>query len=272
VASAYARRGAASMARQDFVAALADLDRACEMEPQTAEHRVIRAALHLQMRQAGLAKRDLDAALASEPTHVEARLNRATLSANPNKPDAALQDLDELDRQLPAQAPQRLQMAQAYQGLQRLPAVLKQLDHWITAYPHDLAQAEARNQRCWARVMLDSELAQALKDCDRSIVLDSEQGRYFNSRAWLHLRQGEWRQALADFDRALKLDSKLSWTRYGRGLVLGKLGDAAGSQTELDKARRQQPTIDREAGRYGLAAEKAEAAETGAASSTLQAP
>jgi len=271
-ASAYARRGAASMARKDFVAALADLDRACEMEPQTAEHRVIRAALHLQMRQADLARQDLDAALASEPTHVEARLNRATLSANPNKPDAALQDLDQLDRQLPAQAPQRLQMAQVYHDLQRLPAVLKQLDHWITAYPHDLAQAEARNQRCRARVMLNSELAQALKDCDRAIELDPEQGRYFDSRAWLRLRQGEWRQALADFDRALKLDSKLSWTRYGRGLVLGKLGDAAGSQTELDKARRQQPTIDREAGRYGLAAEKAEAAETGAASSTLQAP
>jgi len=257
-ASAYARRGAASMARKEFKAALTDLDRACDMEPQVSEHRVIRAALHLQMRQTKLAKQDLDAALAADPAHAEARLKRATLMANPSKPDATIQDLDELDRLLTAQAPLRLQMAQIYQSLQRLPAVLKQLDLWIAAYPHDLATAAALNQRCRARVMLNSELTLALQDCDRAIDLDAEQGKYFDSRAWLRLRQGQWRPALADFDRALKLDDKLAWPQYGRGIALGKLGDAAGAQRALEAARERRPEIDQEAGRYGLAVEGTE--------------
>lgn len=261
-ASAYARRGAASMARKDYKAALADLDRACEMEPQVAEHRVIRAALHLQMRQAKLAKQDLDAALAADPAHAEARMKRATLMAKPSKPDAALQDLDELDRLLPAQAPQRLQMAQIYLRLQQLPAVVKQLDHWLAAYPHDLATADALNQRCWTRVMLHLELTQALRDCDRAIELDAEQGKYFDSRGWLRLRQGEWHKALADFDRALKLDDKLAWPHYGRGIALGKLGDATGAQAALAAAREHRPEIDQEAGRYGLAVDAAAAKPT----------
>jgi len=258
-AASYARRGAASMARKDYKAALTDLDRACEMEPQAAEHRVIRAALHLQMRQAKLAKQDLDAALAADPAHAEARLKRAVLMANPSKPDAALQDLDELDRLLTAQAPQRLQMAQLYQRLQRLPAVVKQLDHWIAAYPHDLATADALNQRCWTRAMLNSELTQALQDCDRAIDLDEEQAKYFDSRAWVRLRQSQWRSALADFDRALKLDDKLASPHYGRGIALGKLGDAAGAQSALAAARERRPEIDQEAGRYGLAVDAAAA-------------
>ncbi|MCV2365949.1 retroviral-like aspartic protease family protein [Paucibacter sp. DJ1R-11] len=267
-AASYARRGAASMARKDFKAALADLDRACEMEPQGADHLVIRAELHQRMRQPQLALKDLNAALAAKPTHAEARLRRAMLRADPGKPEAALQDLEELDRSLPSQAPQRLQMAQVFERLQRLPEVLTQLDHWIAANPHDLALAGTLNQRCWARTLLNSELKRALEDCNRAIDLDSEQGSYHDSRGWLRLRQGEWRKAQADFDRALSLDSKIAWSKYGRGIARSKLGDGNGSQADLEAARKQRPSIDAEAARHGLAAETTEGADARPGSTT----
>jgi hypothetical protein len=37
-----------------------------------------------------------------------------------------------------------------------------------------------------------------------------------------------------------------------RGLVLGKLGDKAGSAQELAAARRMSPTVDRFFARYGI--------------------
>src|SRR6185369_377123 len=78
-AQAYVRRGAASAARKDYVAALADLDRACALAPDLAEAFVRRSEVHLGLRHLEDARRDLDTALRIEPTRADALMQRANL-------------------------------------------------------------------------------------------------------------------------------------------------------------------------------------------------
>lgn len=265
-AAAYARRGAASAARLDFVRALADLDRACEMAPQVAEHFVRRGAVHEQMRQRALALKDYDTALQLEPTQAEARLRRAWLRASSQDRKGTLDDLQALDQTLAAQAHQRLQLAQLYERLGLTERALPQWSLWIAAHPHEITLDNALNSRCWARTMLNVELDQALDDCDKAIDLQSKNGGYYDSRAWLRLRRGELRKALADYERALTLKPDSAWSLYGRGIVRRKLGEAAAGQADIEAARQLLPVIDAQAGRHGLAADPQPAAAPGAAS------
>lgn len=254
-AAGYARRGAASAARQDFVRALADLNRACAMAPQVAEHFVRRGAVHEAMRQRPLAMKDFDMALQLEPAHAEARLRRAWLRADAAEREGALEDLQALDKTLAPQADQRLQLAQLYERFGLSDRALPQWGLWIAAHPHDAALDEVLNSRCWARTMLNIELDQALDDCDRAIDLQSKNGNYYDSRAWLRLRRGELRKALADYERTLKLQPDHAWSLYGRGIVRRRLGEAEAGQADIEAARKLLPSIDAQAGRHGLAAD-----------------
>lgn len=261
-AAAYARRGAASAARQDLARALSDLDRACEMAPQVAEYFVRRAAVHVQMQQQSLALKDFDAALQLEPLNAEARLRRAGLRASSKDREGTIEDLMALDNSLAPQAYQRLQLARLFEHLELPQQALAQWALWIPAHPHDIELASVLNNRCWARTMLNIELDKALGDCDQAIDLESKNGGYYDSRAWLRLRRGELRKALADYERALKLRPDSAWSLYGRGIVRRKLGEAKTGQADIEAARKLMPSIDAETGRHGLTADPAPPAST----------
>src|SRR6218665_1295151 len=196
-AAAHARRGAASAARMDFLRALADLDRACEMAPQEAEHFVRRGTVHATMRNASLALKDFATALQLDPLQPEALLRRAQIHAAVPDRAAAIEDLQALDRSLPPQAPQRFQMAGLFTELGLFAQAVPQWDQWIAARPHDTLRGEAFNARCWLRVLQNVELEAALDDCDRAIDLDARQAPHHDSRAWLRLRPGQWPTAFA---------------------------------------------------------------------------
>ncbi len=254
-AAGYARRGAAWAARRDYPRALADLDRACEMAPQTAEYFVRRGAVHEMMRQGPLALKDYETALQLEPSQAEARLRRAWFRSSARDRAGTLEDLQALDKTLAPQAHQRLQMANLYQRLELPEQALAQWSLWIPAHPEDLMLGTVLNSRCWTRMQLNIELEQALDDCDKAIDTGSKEGNYFDSRAWVRLRRGELREALSDFDRSLKLRPEGAWSLYGRGIVRRKLGDTAAGQADIDAARKLLPAIDAQAGRHGLAAD-----------------
>jgi predicted aspartyl protease/Flp pilus assembly protein TadD len=252
-AAAYARRGAASAQRQDFARALADLDRACAMAPQVPEYFVRRGVVHTFMQQEALALRDFDQALQLDPAQSEARLRRAWLRASKSKDrEGTLADLQALNKSLAPQAYERLELARLYERLDLEEYAIPQWDLWINAHPHDVMLANALNARCWARTMLNIELGKALDDCDQAIDLASKNGSYYDSRAWLRLRQGELRKALADYESALKLRPNSAWSLYGRGIVRRKLGEAQPGQADIEAARKLTPSIDAEAGRHGL--------------------
>ena len=258
-ADGYLRRGAASRARGDFAGALADLDRACAMAPDNAACFAARATVHDDLKQPDAALADLDTALRLAPALASARIRRAWMRHDDDTQDATLADLAELDRTLPPQSQIRSSMADLYADL-RMPAqVLAQLDQWIKFHPHDIALADAYNERCWSRVQLDVAPDKALDDCDAAIDLDGKSASYLDSRGWVRLRMGQWARAKSDFDKALATKPELTTSLYGRGIAQRRLGNAAAGESDLAAARKLQPTIVEDMRRLGLALEQPEA-------------
>lgn len=254
-AVSYARRGAASAARLEYAQALADLNRACEMAPQVADYFVRRGALHEMMGQRELAVQDFTAALRLDALLSEPRLHRAELRAGARDREGAIQDLQMLDKTLAPQASERLAIAELYEHLELPESALPQWTFWIKAHPKDNQLAMVYNSRCWARMLLNIELKEALDDCNEAIERSSDGYSYYDSRAWLRLRRGELRKAGSDFDRALELQPTSAWSLYGRGIVRRKQGEVAQGQADIDAARKLDKSIDEDTARYGLAAD-----------------
>jgi len=243
-ADQYARRGAASISRKDLPSALADLDRACALDPANADFLVTRAELHMRMGHDALAKADLDAALQLDPASTRALMDRAELHSEARQFDLAAVDLDAVDKRLTPQSHDRFELATQYERIHRPEAALAQWTTWLAAHPHDIRREAAFNARCWERTTLDRDLALAMKDCEEALDAAPKNASYVDSRGWLWLRLGEPAKARADFDQAIALRAKMPTSLYGRGIVRLRQGDTAGAQADFAAARGLRHAID----------------------------
>jgi tetratricopeptide (TPR) repeat protein len=243
-ADEFARRGAASAARRHYESALADLDKACELEPTSAAFFAQRGVIQAALNHPAKAIEDFDKALQLDPTDVDARANRASLRIVQKDRDGAKADLAALDKALAPQSPMRLAVSHLYLELGEPAQSVAQLNQWLSTHPRESARDSALNSRCWARVMLGAELDQALDDCDNAVDDDPKNSAFLDSRGWVYLRMGKYQKALSDFDRSIEYRRDGASSLYGRGLVKMRLGDAAGSAADLAAARKVQPDID----------------------------
>ncbi len=246
------RRGAASLSRRELASALADLDRACAMEPGNAAFFTTRAQIHAQRHDFDATLADLDTALRLDPAQDAARMQRAWMHAAHDDKDRALEDLAELDRRATPQAQLRVEMALLYNDLGRPAQTITQANLWIAAHKHDIGLAAALNSRCWSRAELNVDLDKALDDCDDAVDADPKNASYLDSRAWIYLRLGKLKKSLADFDRGLAIKPDGAWSLYGRGLVHLGLGDAASAQADLAAARQKTSDIDDQVRKLGF--------------------
>jgi tetratricopeptide (TPR) repeat protein len=252
-----ARRGAASAAHREFESALADLNRACELDPSQATFFATRGHIEEALKRPAKALDDFDKALQLDPTQADARIRRAWLRSYARDRDGAKADLDELDKTLAPQAQMRLSVSNLYTSLDQLAQALVQLNLWLAAHPNEFQREAELNSRCWTRLRLGVELDKALDDCNRAIDADSKNPNYLDSRAWVQLRLGHDAEALADFDRSLKYRPDGAWSLYGRGLTKTRLGDAVQGAADLAAARKAQPDIDLKVTQAGLMKEPA---------------
>ena len=253
-AAEHAKRSEMLMERQDFVHALADLDRACMQAPQVAEYFALRGTVQRKLQHAPEALKDFDTALQLDPALQNARLERAEQRAASNDHDGALEDLHKLDTILTPHAETRLRMARLYQQLDQLDFALAQWTFWATAHSADERLGRVLNDRCWARATHTIDLNRALADCNKAIDLDGRKSAYYGSRAWLRLRQGEMSKAMSDFEDSLDMQADNAWSLYGRGRVrLTIKREAKAGQADIEAARKLLPSIDERAARYGLA-------------------
>jgi len=254
-ADAYLRRGAASRARGDLDAALADLDHACTLAPKNAACFEERAAVREDMEQPDAALADLNAALAVDPGLSSARLRRAWMQYHANAIDAMLADLAELDRTLPPSSPMRASMAQLYADVDQPALALPQLDRWIESHPHDIGLPDALDSRCRARVLLGTGMDKALSDCEDAIRLDGSKVSYLDDRAWVQVRRSDWKKAKTDFDWVLRSDPAFASALYGRSIAQSWLGNTEASKADLATALKLDPAIVEKLRKRGLKAE-----------------
>ena len=129
-----------------------------------------------------------------------------------------------------------------------LTAMLARLDKAVAANPND---ANTLNDRCFWRAIAKTDLDMALADCDKSLTL-APRAATMDSRAFVLFQQGKYPDALAGYDAALAAEPNLAPSLWMRGLIKGKLGDAAGKTADMASATKIDPNIAAEFKRIGI--------------------
>ena len=253
-AAGFARRGAASDARQDYGAALADLDRACELAPTESSYFYQRGLVHWHKGQQDLALADLDRAIELKNDNIEALVARAQVRIERGARKAAVSaDLDAAARALPKEADLHLQIGHLYESAELPEPAVLEYSRWIDSHPRaNNFMPGALNGRCWSRALAGAELAQALEDCNAALRLKPNTAEFFDSRGLVHLRHNDYDRAIADYDAALRLRPNTAWSLYGRGLARLHKGLAAEGQADIDAALALSPQIASRAAGFGI--------------------
>jgi tetratricopeptide (TPR) repeat protein len=230
------RRGIASVSRRDFQAAIADFDRAIALDATDPENYHERGNAYLQNLRPLLALSDFDQALKLKPDHVPSLLSRGTLRlARKDKP-GAIADFDAAVAALPNDVEVPLRIARTFQGFADYDEAIARYDAWEKKYPKDDRLPMALNDRCWSRAMANRELTAALADCDAALRKGLRNSALYDSRALVHLRQGNFDKAIADYNSALKLQPKGAVSTYGLGLAEIRKGMKSEGEADIKAA------------------------------------
>jgi len=249
-ADEFARRGAASAARNDLTSGLADISKAIEMEPSNADFRVVRARIRIKAEAKSDALKDLDEAVKLKPQDQPVRLARADLRLELKDIKGGEEDfqaaikLTPLDHALPLNVALRLADGHATEGALRL------LNGWIEDNPEDEQLPKALDERCWARALAATELDQALKDCDEAV----RKGRRaaIETRGLVFLRMGRYDEAVGQYSQVIFDYPRAAMALYGRGVARSKEGQAAQAKADLDAAMTADKAIVELAQSFGI--------------------
>jgi len=255
-AAAFARRGAAFAARHDLEHALADLTRACELNPNEPEYAYQRGMVYWENNQPIPAMADFDHALELNPDYVQARVVRAQLRlANKDIPGANA-DLDAADRVAPKQADIRFTLGELYGKADVLGAAVTQYDLWIISHPDDSKMMAALYHRCSLRALQGQDLDKGLSDCNGALRLSSKSDQasanILRVRGLVRLRLGDYDKSIADFDDSLKLAPKNPEALYGRGVAELRKHKTPEGHADLAEASKLRPNIAAEFSRRGI--------------------
>ena len=235
-AAGYNARGTAAASRKDYASALADLNHAVEMAPNEGRYYFQRAQIRLALRQQPLAFEDLDMAHKLAPTDPDILMAHAAMARVRRDQAAASDDLKAADGVLPQEADSRLRLASLYAVFDNQEAALANFDSWLHFHGEDAERPAAFNGRCYARAILNRELDKALSDCNTAIRLRPGTAAYYDSRALVHLRRGDYKEAVDDYTTTLNLQPNMVMTRYLRGIAEGKLGQSEAAKKDHDAA------------------------------------
>ncbi len=249
-ASRSMRRGMALAAEGRYRRALADLNRACRLEPQDAAYHFRRGKILWADKQPARALADFDAAIKRKPGFYQAHLARAELlldwkDAPQDSRMIATADINIVSLLAPDPSVQRLRVAELYARIGQYSAALRAINLWIYFHRRDELLPMGWNARCWIRAEGDRQLHRALRDCNRALDRLPKSPAVLDSRGLVYLRLGELERAIASYDAALRVKPTLASSLYGRALAELREGKAAAGHADLAAAVKSDPGITR---------------------------
>lgn len=248
-ATGYSNRAAFLIGVFEWKGAAADLDKVISIAPDVNAY-LRRMRVREALRDDAGALADAQAALALDPASNAAINQVATLRFRKGERDAALAMLAE---RISAGGKDKqdfvILQSELLGDAGRTDEGVAALDKLIVASP---GKPNLLNSRCWLRGTRNTALDAALKDCTKGIELAESPSSIYDSRAMVYYRMGRMEDALADLNAALDVAPDQVASLYLRGIVRKRMGDAAGSETDLVAARLMSPRIDEDYAKYGI--------------------
>ena len=202
-------RGECHAANGETNKAFADFAVAMEQDaPNIADYLIARAELHLELEDFEAALADADAAVERNPESSTAHQTRGMIHRALHHEDDAEADFTTTLKLDPDRVLARLARATVRLGLKRFPEALADCDTVIEALPGLPKGFEIRGM---AR-KFSGDIAGALSDYNEAIRLNPGSLLAYNLRAGIHYQQQQYNKAIQDHLEALKRDPKSAGT------------------------------------------------------------
>jgi tetratricopeptide (TPR) repeat protein len=238
-------RGEAHRLNARYTEALADFDRAIELNPKRAWAIASRGKTYEAMGRYDEALADFDRAIELNPRRAWFVASRGEIYRLIGRFDDALADFDRAIELDPEYAWAIASRGQAYEAMGRHDEALADFDRAIELDP-EFAWAVAYRGEIYRRM---GRFDDALADFDHAIELDPENAGAMASRGQVYEAMGRDDDALADFDRAIELNPKYDWAMAQRGQIYQAMGRYTEALADFDRAIELNP-------KYGWAMEQ----------------
>jgi tetratricopeptide (TPR) repeat protein len=212
---AYANRGLAYSVKGDHARAMADLDKAIELDPNMARAFFTRGNVFSAKGDYDHAIADFDKAVSLNPLYADAYKGRGVAYEKAGNVDRSMADFDK--------------------------AVELQPNNPVFL-----------NSRCWARGVEGRDLQKALDDCNAALKIAPGSAYVLNSRGMVQIKAGKYEQAIEDLSTAIREDAKDADSLYARGVARVKVGDTRGGGIDMAAATAINPDIANIWARYGV--------------------
>lgn len=230
----YIERSKIAIEQDDDDQALADLDKAIELQPQMTESRLMRAELLMRKDDTSGAKRDIEAIARENPDSGQAILLRAVLAVQEGRLQDAIQDMSLLAQAFPDNSMFTLQLASYYLQDRRSQKTIETIDRLLERDPHNW---EAFRIRGDARLNVGDH-AKALEDYESALQYkpdDKEGSGLYNNVAWVLATSPK--NEVRDGKRSLEYASKAAaLTEYKEAHILSTLAAAHAELGDFDEA------------------------------------
>jgi tetratricopeptide (TPR) repeat protein len=232
LADFYVRRGTLYANKRDRAHAMADFDKALELDPACAAAYDLRAAEHGFHKDLSRALADIEKAVELDPRNAAYLLHKGMIHELQNDPDKARAAYDTALDIDPA-------CLDAYDRRGRLAVARGDLRAAVADFTRVLAAKpdndEVRGNRSLVYASL-KEFDKAIADLDRFVERHPMNSNGYNNRGSVHLQKNDLQKALGDYDRALELNPRLVPARIYRGKTLLLLGQFKKAIEDLEQA------------------------------------
>ena len=233
-------------------AAVLALDQAISMAPDRSQFYRARAGAQLRVSQPDAAMADLDKALELDAADIDALLLRSRLRLGKKDFAGAGKDLEAARQLAPRGSEASRSIAAFYLAVDQPADALPLLDDWIGLHEDDAALGSVLNSRCYARALLNQVLDGALSDCKKAIKRDGANPRYLDSLGMIQLKLKHYPEAIEAYQQALTLRPNFAVSRYGLGLARSRAGRADAGNADLDAAKALDPKVDERFAKFGI--------------------
>ena len=214
-AETYFLRGYASYDLGLYNLAIANYDKAIQLEPNAANAYYNRGIAKDELGQHFAAISDYDKAIQLEPDYASAYNNRGVAKHKLGQYFAAISDFDKAIQLKPDYASAYNNRGNAKNNLGQYFAAISDCDKAIQLEPD---YANPYYNRGNAKYKLGQHFA-AISDFDKAIQLKPDYASAYNNRAIAKGKLGQHFAAISDFDKAIQLESNYAKAYQGRGIA-----------------------------------------------------
>jgi serine/threonine protein kinase len=213
--------------------ALADFNRAIELDPSSAMAYVNRGYAYAQLQRYDEALKDYTYAIQLDPTEAIFYFNRGKSYDKLRRYKKSIQDYSEAIRLDPSNPNFYRDRGYAYSRLQRYQESLADYTHAIQITPDD-AELYYNRGILYAAYLKQPE--QALADFTSAIKLNLAHVSAYTDRGSVYCELQQYEKALSDYERAIELDPSFGRAYYSIGALLANRGAFQEALPYLEKS------------------------------------